>query len=170
MKRAFSLLFVAACSSGAATTAPAPSAEIAALAPDVSEVACAVDDDARDLEEHACLHATSGPFADVVATGAAGAPAISRPHTAYRVEIRGDERWVSFQAQDAGTHVFFSTPPARLAIRRADGTTVMPSCEGAVSDVCVELEHQVQASLDASETVHVAVFGETPTKLVVEHL
>lgn len=170
MKRALSLLFVAACSSEAATSAPAPSGVITALAPDVSEVACAVDDDARDLEEHACLHATSGPFAEVVATVPASAPAISRPHTAYRVDIRGDERWVSFQAQDAGTHVFFSTPPARLAIRRADGAAVAPSCEGAVSDVCVELEHQVQASFGARETVYVAVFGDTPTKLVVEHL
>lgn len=150
-----------------------PSAAVAALEPDTSKTRCADDEVARGFQEHACLHAESGPFASVTASLPAGAPSVSKSHTAYEVLFPNpDERWVSFQTKKAGVFALYTDPKARLALRKANGDRVAMSCEGPTTDACAILAYQVQARLDANESVYIAVFTESAPsiQLVIERV
>lgn len=167
------LIFPLACGEASDPSDRAPSVDVNALEPDTSEASCPDDDSARDLEFHACLHARSGPFANVTASDPAGAPSISKSHTSFEVLFPAPEqRWLSFQARGASVYVFYSSPKTRLALRRPNGDRVPVTCEGPMTDACTQLTYQVQVQLEASETIYVALFPESEglVKLIVERV
>lgn len=133
---------------------------------------CPADELAVDLETHACYHLEHGPFASVATSAEATAPSVSEPHTAFTVDVSaGEDRWLSFKAKSSAVYAFYSGPKARIVLRRSDGQLISAMCEGATSDACPALPYQVQAQLNAEETVGVALFPDDDAeqvKLVIE--
>ena len=71
--------FVTGCADD--TDDPAPS----------NETSDTSDPTALSLDDEACMHMVSGPFADVTATAESdGAPSASFPHTAVHIELAAD--------------------------------------------------------------------------------
>jgi hypothetical protein len=67
------------------------------------------------LVEHACLHARSGPFRDLVLVAAREAVDVSRAHTAFRVQLfQGDaavaEGLVRYMVRTSGSYALFTHP------------------------------------------------------------
>jgi hypothetical protein len=61
------------------------------------------------LIEHACLHATFGPFAEVRGASDTGSRApVDRPHTAYRVSLAEEAGEVSYAPARTGAYAFFT--------------------------------------------------------------
>lgn len=158
--------------SDAGTTPIAPVPPNDPVEPGAVAGPCPADELAADLERHSCFHIEHGPYADVATSAESTAPSVSKPHTAFTVDVKaGEDRWLSFTAKSTNVYAFYSGPKARIVLRR-DGQRVPLTCEGPTTDACLALPYQVLAELTAGETVTVALFPESeatePIKLVIE--
>jgi hypothetical protein len=128
----------------------------------VSPAECPREADLLDLEEHACLHASKGPFRDVVADNDGGAlPDVSRVHTAFRIALGGaGEARVAYKPRRTAEYVFFTDAAASIAVRAADGGRIATTCSGAPFGTCAAFRSAAIVPLDAGVVYELTL---TPT-------
>jgi hypothetical protein len=118
---------------------------------DANVAACVATEDLVAIEDHACIHARSGPFAEVTAA-APGAPApdVNRAHTTYRIALDGKSVGrVRYAATRRADYLFFFDGDVELSIRKADGQIVELACAGGSFGSCTEIVSVSRAALDA---------------------
>jgi hypothetical protein len=122
----------------------------------------------RAVIEHACLHVEHGPYVDLTAaTDEANAPAVSAPHTAYRVGSSGGAlSWLHFTAPSSGSYAFLGALPTTLLFSLEDGSLV-PST--AMGTTCAGLPAARVLDLDAAQPLSLS-WAEGDLVLVVEAL
>lgn len=143
----------AACSGGDASTggadaAPPPepfvdASRVETSRTDASSAACELSGEA---EEHACLHATAGPFADL-ASGQTATDA----HVVFEVPVVDGAFEVAFRPARPGTWAFFLSPAEMTFDMRLRGTTMEVRRLGNPS--CRALGAAYVVALAAGETV-----------------
>lgn len=132
-------------------------------------------DHEHEVVEHACIHATDGPFVDVTAAAddAADRPSVAVEHTGVRVALTETggtpayEGWVDFPADEEGHHAIFVNPDATLTVFDPNGTEV--ALEALDAEECGTLATGFE--LDAEVGTYTFMIGadEATVLFVIEH-
>lgn len=128
------------------------------------------------LVDHACFHATMGPFASVTASAtrdfAAATPNINPVHTHYTIALpAGSEGTVKYRPQRTGAWTIMTDPNTSLTVLDAGGASRPVLLEGAVPS-CAGLPYQRVYELQANATYRLVLgpTGGDEVAVVIEKL
>jgi|GEM_PF-1435160 len=123
----------------------------------------------EELIEHSCIHASKGPFVDVVAGGALPPADASELHHTYQVQVVAEHPLLRYRAQRDGEHAFLTNLPTRIRLSKAGAALSEPDrfpVEG-----CKPLKWATVQTLEQSAVYDVElVDAPREVNLFIEHL
>jgi MYXO-CTERM domain-containing protein len=121
------------------------------------------------LIEHACSHATNGPFVDLAAGGGIATPDMSDLHHTYQIQVVGVGAHLRYRAQRSGAHAFM-TDTAATFIATVHGTPLAARPSFGVEG-CAALTRGTVYELEAEHEYDIEIVESAPRlELFVEHL